>query len=435
MTDRAVIKNASWIIGCKIIQSLLALVVGMQTARYLGPSGYGLLSYAASVTAFFIPIMQLGFRGTLVRELIEGPERTGTTLGTALGLNLLSGLACVAGIWAFVALTEPGEPETVLVCTLYAGSLLTQALELIQYWFQAKLLSRYTAVISVAAYAAAALYKLWLLASGAQVLWFALAQTLESGVLGLCLLAAYHKQGGQRLTFSLARGGQMFHISKYYILSGLMTAVFAKTDSVMLKLMLGPAETGYYSAAFTCATVTSFVFGAIIDSMRPGALENRKNAPDLFRRDMLRLVSVTVWLALGQSLMLTLGAKPLVTVLYGDAYAPAAPVLGTLTWFSAFSYLGAVRDVWILAEGKQSCLWVVNLVGALGNVALNALLIPALGAVGAAAASVLTQLFTNVVLGFLMAPLRPYNRLLVRGLDPRYLLDWLGNLAKREEKP
>lgn len=433
MTDRAVMKNASWIVACKLLQSLLALVVGMQTARYLGPSGYGILNYAASVTAFFLPLMQLGFRGTLVRELVEAPDRAGTTLGTALGLNLLSALACVAGIWAFVSMTEPGEPETVLVCTLYAGSLTVQTLEVFGYWFQARLLSQYPALLSLGAYALAAGYKLWLLASGAPVVWFALAQTLESGVLGVGLLVVYRRKGGGKLRFSRQRGSQMLRLSKYYILSGLMTAVFARTDSVMLKLLLGPAETGWYSAAFTCATASSFLFGAIIDSVRPGALEHRQRDSDLFRQDMTRLISVTLWLSLGQSLVLTLLAEPVMTLLYGPAYGPGAPVLGTLTWFSAFSYLGAVRDIWILAEGKQGILWILNLTGAVANVALNVLMIPLWGPVGAAAASVLTQVFTNVLLGFVMPGLRPYVRLLVRGADPRHMWDWAKSLMKERK--
>ena len=60
-----------------------------------------------------------------------------------------------------------------------------------------------------------------------------------------------------------------------------------------------------------------------------------------------------------------------------------------------FSYLGSVRNVWMLAENKQKYLWIINLSGALGNVILNLILIPIMGVNGAAVASLCTQIFAK----------------------------------------
>lgn len=49
------VKNAGWLIGGKIIQMLLSLVVGVLTARYLGPGNYGLVNYGAAYVGFFHP--------------------------------------------------------------------------------------------------------------------------------------------------------------------------------------------------------------------------------------------------------------------------------------------------------------------------------------------------------------------------------------------
>ena len=83
-----VIKNASWIIICRVIQALLALIISMITARYLGPSNYGLLNYAISIVTFVLPIMKLGITSILVQEFISEPEKEGETLGTSLVLFL-----------------------------------------------------------------------------------------------------------------------------------------------------------------------------------------------------------------------------------------------------------------------------------------------------------------------------------------------------------
>ena len=100
------IKNASWIIVCRIVQAVLALIISMITARYLGPSNYGLLNYAMSVVAFALPLMKLGLTSIIVQEFIKYPEREGETLGTSIVLSLFSGFLCIAGVNAFVYLVN-----------------------------------------------------------------------------------------------------------------------------------------------------------------------------------------------------------------------------------------------------------------------------------------------------------------------------------------
>ena len=130
MNYTKVFSNAKWLIACKVAQSLLQLVVGMLCARYLGPSNYGLINYAASVVAFVLPLMKLGLDSTLVYELIQQPEKEGEIVGTSLAMNLLSSFLCMGGVFAFVSVMNRGETETILVCVLYSLSLVFAAVEM-----------------------------------------------------------------------------------------------------------------------------------------------------------------------------------------------------------------------------------------------------------------------------------------------------------------
>ena len=193
------IKNAAWIIACRIIQSLLNLFVTMMMARFYGPSNYGLLNYAASVVAFFAPFMKLGFSTTLVQEIVEHPGQEGSTLGTALAMNFVSSLLSIAGVASFVSIANPGEHSTLVVCFLYSINLPFQALEMIQYWFQAKLKSKYTSVTMLGAYIIVSIYRIWLLLSGKNVYWFALSQTIDYCIISLSLIVIYYKHGTSKL--------------------------------------------------------------------------------------------------------------------------------------------------------------------------------------------------------------------------------------------
>lgn len=421
MQQNRIINNAGWMIGCKLVKAVLVLIVTALTARYLGASNYGLMNYAAGLVAFFVPIMKLGLDSTLVHELIQRPDEEGKILGTAIILNLISGCLCVIGVVAFSCIANPDEMSTILVCAVYSLLLVFQAAEMIQYWFQAKLLSKYSAIAMLISYFCVTILQIVLLLNHMSVYWFALTYPIDYMIIAAILLLVYRNISRQTLSFSPGLVRVLLSNSKYYIVSSLMVTVFSQTDRVMLKLMVNNEATGIYSAAATCAGMTSFIFAAIIDSVRPVIFANRQADLRLFQQRVSELYSIIIYCSLAQCLLITLFSPLIIYILYGHGYAASISVLRLVVWFTTFSYLGTIRNIWMLAEGKQKYLWIINASGAFGNVALNFLLIPTGGPMGAALASLLTQIFTNVLLGYLIRPLRENNRLMRRGLTPQNL--------------
>lgn len=425
-----ILRNASWIIGCKIIQSIIGLIVSMLTARYLGPSNYGIISYAASIVAFFTPIMQLGLTNIMVQEIVSRPEEEGTILGTAITMSALSAVGCVFGVFVFTFIANASEIVTIVVCVLYSLSLIAQALELTQYWFQAKYKSKYTSLSALTAYIIISAYQIFLLVEKKEIYWFAITYTLQYGIIAVLLIVLYKKNKGQKFRFSIETGRRLFSKSKYYIVSSLMVTIFAQTDKVMLKMMVNDAATGYYSAAVTCSGLSYFVFQAIIDSARPAIFEAQQKSKEQFEKNISRLYCVVIYLSLLQCVVMTVFAGLIIHILYGESYSAAIPALRLIVWYTTFSYLGVVRNIWILAEQKQRYLWQINLFGAIANVVLNALLIPHYEIMGAAFASLFTQFFTNVIVGFIIRPIRFNNTLMAKGMNPKLLLDFIPRKMK-----
>ena len=422
-----VFKNASWIVGCKIAQSLLNLIIGMLTARYLGPSNYGILSYVSSVIAFALPIMQLGLNQTIVKEFVDNPDKEGKILGTALLFNVVSSLFCMFGSILFVLFANAGETETLIICVLYSFTLLFQATEMTQYWFQAKLLSKYPSIASLIAYVIVACYKVYLLISGKSVTWFAFSNVLDYLIISLILVIIYLKKSNEKLSIDFKFGIKMLSRSKYYIIPSLMVVIFQHTDRIMIKEMLGTTETGLYSAAVTCVGITGFVFTAIIDSFRPVVLEDKSLDNVRYEQRVIQLYSIIIYLSLAQSVVLSVFSKPIVYILYGSEYFGSVGILVVSAWYILFSYFGSVRNVWILAEGLQKYLLPINISGAAVNIVLNYLLIPLMGAVGAAVATLITQFFTNVIIGFMIKPIRHSNMLMFKGFNPSPLISYAKN--------
>ena len=426
MQNRRVIANASWIIISKMAQAFLGIIISMLTARYLGPANFGVINYATSLVAFVTPLMKLGLDAILVREIINYPHEEGETLGTAIVLNLSSCLLCMIGTVTFCTMVNPGERTTILVCALYSLILPAQAVEMIMYWYQAKLLSKYTSIVSLGAYTLISVYKILLLILDKSVFWFAVSNALDYLLIGIVLHILYGKLGAYKLRFSWMKVKRLLTQSKFYIVSALMVTVFAQTDRIMLKIMIDETAVGYYSASVACAGMASFVFAAIIDSMRPEILEVKKKSREMYEHRIKQLYAIIVSLSIWQSILITFFAEQGIWLLYGPQFKPAVGCLRIVVWYTTFSYYGGAKDVWILAEGRQRYLVWLNAAGAIANVVLNAVMIPLWGANGAAAASLLTQFFTNVVMGFVLAPLRHNNMLLLQSLHPRYIVEIFG---------
>lgn len=423
MLQKRVFTSAKWIIGCRIAQAVLQLVLGMLSARFLGPSNYGLLGYAGSVATFVLPFVLMGMQSILVREFISNPEKEGQILGTSLAMSMVSSLGCMVAVTGFAMAANRGQWETILVCALYSTSLFFQSFELIQCWFYAKIQSKPASLASLAAYILASAYKLYLLTSSKSIYWFALSHTVEYGLTVVILLIVYRKTGTQRISISLPLVKELFSKSKFYILASVMVTIFQNTDHIMLKFMLGNEANGFYTAAVTCTGLSGFVYAAIIDSARPAVLESQKQSEEAFEKSLISLYAVILFLSLAQSIAFTCLAKPIILILYGEAYLPAVTVLRIETWILAASHIGTVRNIWILGKEKHHILWVINLCGVVSNVLLNGLMIPLWGAAGAAAASVLTQFTMNFLVGFLIKPIRRNNALILQSLHPRHLTE------------
>jgi O-antigen/teichoic acid export membrane protein len=406
-------KNFSWLVLGKIAQMVISLVVGLLTARYLGPSNYGLINYSTTYISFFAALCTLGITAVIVKNFTDHPDEQGKTLGTALVLRLLSSLLSAVLILIIVFFVDKGEVLTFQITMLVCIGLLFQPFDIFNYWFQYKYKAKVTAIVTFVAYVAVALYRVLLLVLSKSVLWFALAQTIDYFVVAVLLVFAYKKNAGSKLSFSIKKGKQLLGTSYHFILSSLMVAVYGYTDKLMLKQMLDENSVGYYSVATTICAMWTFVLAAIIDAMYPTIMQLYKDDKEAFVKKNRQLYCIVFYVAIFVSLFVTIFADFGVRILYGDSYLPAVQPLRIVTWYTAFSYLGVARNAWLVCENKQHYLKYMYILAAVINVVLNLMLIPFLGASGAATASLITQVFTSIILPYCFKAIRPNAKMMI----------------------
>ena len=411
-----IVKNAGWLIAGRVIHMILSFVIGLLTARYLGPNNYGLINYASAYTTFFTSFCTLGINSVIVKNFVDKPDEEGETIGSTLVLRLISSVLSLATIVGFVSIIDHDEPVTVCVVALYCIGLVFQIFDTFNYWFQSKLLSKYYAMATLVAYINVSAYKVVLLVTQKSVEWFAVSNSVDFLIIAIILWAFYKKNNGPELSFSIRKSKELLSVSCSYILSGLMVAIYAATDKLMLKQMMDESSVGYYSLAVSISTIWSFVLSAVIDSMKPGIMEYHNTDKEKYLLMNRRMYAIVFYVSVLASIGITVIAPLFVKIVYGEAYLPAVTPLRIVVWYVAFSYLGVARDAWIVCEKKQKYLKYIYLGSVFLNVTLNGILISYIGASGAAVASLATQISTIFVFPMFFKELRPNVKLIAESV-------------------
>lgn len=413
------IKNAIWLIGGRILQMLISLIVGILTARYLGPDNYGLINYGLAYVTFFTSLCTLGINSIIIKNFVDFPEEQGETIGTTLALRIISSILSNFIIIAVVAIIDHGENETILVTFLCSISLIFQSFDTLNYWFQSKYQSKVTSIATLTAYIVVSCYRIFLLINNSSVYWFALASTVDYLFIALFLYIVYKHNNGPKLSCSLKKARQLLQKSYHYILSGMMVAIYGQTDKLMLMQMLGQTEVGYYSVATTICNMWVFILSAIIDSMYPTIMNLYDKNKKEFERKNKQLYMIIFYVSVGVSIFFTVFGNNIVQILYGKDFILAVQPLKIITWYTAFSYLGVARNAWIVCENKQKYLKYIYLSAVLINVILNLIFIPLFGTTGAALGSLITQICTSIILPLFINDLRPNAKLMIEAITFR----------------
>ncbi|MCI5856560.1 MAG: flippase [Agathobacter sp.] len=420
---KRVIANMSWLMGGKIVNMILSFFVSLATARYLGPSNFGSINYVAAYVSFFSSIASLGLSVIVIKEVSSGEEDDNKVIWTGILMRFLTAVVSTVAVVAFFAIAKKNDPLLVPIAALESIAILASAFDTFMYWFQGKLLGKFVSIAGVIAYLAMSLYRLYLLANGADILWFAFATSVDTLVLALVLFIFYVKENGFRPVISLPLGKKLLKQSYHYLISGLIAILYSKIDQIMLGDMLDKASVGLYSAALTIAGLWGMIPSAFIQSVSPILYKNAQTDRGMFLKRLKQSYAGIWFLNVCWSLAISLFSYWVVLLLYGAEYMGARKALIIVVWYSGISSLGSLTQVYLATENKNKYINYFALAGLVTDVVLNALLIPHFGIMGAAVATLATYCVIHIVMPLVIKDTREAAVLILQGMIFRDVID------------
>jgi len=412
--------NFGWLAVERGVRLALSVVVGFWVARHLGPAGFGTLNYCLALVGLWGIFPALGLDQVVRRELILRPERADQILVNAFGLRTAGGLITV-GLLIMVLVTGGGwmNAEERRVVGVLSLLLFQPALTVPDLWLQATLQAKYATAAQTLALIVGAIVRIGLILFNEPLWSFAAAVVVEmlAAAVGLWWLG-WRRSLPFRLTGRIDGRTTKALLSEAWPLmfASLAIMIYMRIDAVMLRQMLGPVAVGIYSAAVRISEIWYFIPVALASSLLPALLHKRTGGEAAYQRGLQQYLDLNAAIAYALALPIAFISPWVIRTAYGSAYAGAAGVLAVHIWSSVFVFLGVARGQWLVNEKMVRFYLVTTIVGAIANVALNLVLIPWSGPLGAAWATVISYALAAWLSSLIYPPARAIGRMQTRAL-------------------
>lgn len=394
------LKNTSWVFIGKILRMVAGLFVGVWVARYLGPSQFGIISYVQSFVGLFSVIASLGLGGIVVRELVKDEDRSSELVGTSFVLKIIASFIVLGFIIIATQFTS-NDQHTKKLIYIVAFSTLFQSLNVVEFYFQSKVISHYTVYASLISLFLSVIAKILLLVNKATIEAFVWVIFWDTFIFssGCAYLYIRHRLnfplskcriGKKYFKFSFSAAKSLLKDSWPLILSSIVVAIYMKIDQVMIKVILDPAAVGQYAAAVRISESWYFIPLVITSSFFPAIVNAKKLSEELYYSRLQRLMNFMVWGAITIAIIVSFSSDFIINLLYGDQFYKASHVLMLHIWSGISVFFGVTFSKWMINENLQKYNLYIDGFGALLNICLNFIFIPVYGVVGAALATLLS---------------------------------------------
>ena len=418
MLDR--LKSFGWFGSEEAFRLAAGFVVTLLLARHLGPEEFGVYGYAFAVIALLTPLTVLGLDAIATKDLVEEPGKRGSILGTTLALRVVG--CAFAFLLAAAIVAIPGGPSglsTAIILTA-AITLVFAPFQAITTYFKAIEKPALVAIPRIAITILVLAGMIGLIVTQADLASFVRLRALEAAGMALAAIASLVAFGKLKSRLRIDPGLLMPMIKRGLplFISSLAGLVYMRIDQVMLGHLASAQELGRYTVAVRFSDSALFLPMALQAAFLPALVRARKGDRDSFGRELSSYFDIMALTMLAAAIAVGASAQLAIPLVLGEEYRQSTAMVWVLALGLPFIGLGVARSALLTIEGWLWTAPVTTVLGAVVNVALNLVLIPRWGGMGAAAASVFSYWLAAHGACYLLPWLRPVGRRMGRALNP-----------------
>lgn len=394
--DSGTINNITWLFIDKVLRMFVYLLILGKVASYLKAEGFGILNYAISLTGLFAPIVGLGLDNVVIKHLLaDKKDDTTVILSTTFYAKLASStiafcLCITAGYYTF------DIKSISFICILIIStSLFLIPFDVFEIYFQSQVKSKVPAIARLVIFISSSGTRFYYINEHKPIIYFAWLSLIEIFFSFLLIGLCFSKYGNFRFLnfkfFSLVKVKEMLSESWSLLISAISIAVYMKVDQVMLG-RVSSIELGYYSAAVKLSEVWYVIPVIICSTLYPTLIKARSYLEEYYIQQIQSTFDLMLFIAIFICIFSYFFSSNLIYFIYGTEYYPSVQILKIHIWSTIFVFLGVISNYVLLIESKTKIILCSTFIGLVVNITLNLFLIPQFGGIGAAYATLFSQM-------------------------------------------
>jgi len=383
---------------------LTLLTVNIWIARYLGPEKYGVLNYILAFISLFFSISSLGLDSIIIRDLVKYPENKYIYMGTSFWLRVMGSFLSFLIIFITNFFIHK-ETQIFIFVTIVAIANLFQVFNIIEFYFQSKVLGKIISICKILQLIVSSLIKVFLLIIKANLFWFVFEYLINQILLTIFQFIAYIYEDKKNINFfkyfNIHKAKIMLKDGLPLLLAGISVTVYMRIDQVMIKYMLTEKDVGLYSVSVKLSELWYFIPSILVSSLAPALINAKKVSNELYYQRLSRFYSLMWWLAISVGVIINIFSKLIIKILYGEDFIESSYILNIYIWASIPVFLGMASSQYLINENYTDISLYRSIIGGIVNVILNLILIPLYGIKGAALATLISYSITTGFIVFI----------------------------------
>ncbi|UQZ33121.1 flippase [Paenibacillus sp. PK3_47] len=392
---KEITKNYLYNVSYQILNIILPLITIPYLSRVIGPEMLGKYSYTQSIAYYFVVIAMLGlnnYGNKTIASVKDNNKILSKTFLSIYVIQLISSLIVIFFYILFIFFTKD-ESLLLIIWLIYVCS---TAFDI--NWFYFGLEKFKLTVVRNMIIKVISVLLIFLFVHSKEDVWVYALITALSALISQAVLWVTIKK---YITFSLVK---FIEVKKHVLpiitlfIPVIAVSIYTIMDKIMLGKLSGMEETGYFDSAQRIMIVPTSLITALGTVMLPRIsnliAKNETSKINLLISNSMLYSSVTS-IAISSGLA---AISPIFTpIFFGKNFIPTSDIMIILSISVIFiAWANVIRTQYLIPNNYVNVYIISVIIGALVNLIANLLLIPSLGAKGAAIGTVIAE-FTVMI--------------------------------------
>ena len=331
-----------WSVLDRVWAQIVGFFIGIILARLLTPEDYGLVGISMVFIAFSTVFIEAGFSNALIRKL----DRTNTDYSTAFHFNAIMGVVMYAALFIGAPWIADyfDDKQLIPLTRLVSITVVLNSLCIVQNAIlTAEFRMREQAIINIFAQIPSGLLAIYLAYRGMGI--YALAvQTVLSSLIRTVMFWIVTRWWPS-WEFSMESMRYLWGFGSKLIGANFLGTVFNEIYTILIGKYVNKADLGFYSKGRSLSTQPETICNGVIQKVALPLLANTQSDTDLLRekyRELTKMVTCVMTIISG---ILIVIAKPLIILLWGEAWEGSVIAFQLLLLASVIGYVQSLTLV------------------------------------------------------------------------------------------